>query len=145
MVAKTREELRRVDLDKARQFEALVTRPRPTQLLMDLTLGARRVVTSENLDTIFQRLRESSAEDVRQKADEEIKQLKRHQREQRRKWEDKLDQEKSARDRSAQDLDDERNRREKAQADLAEMRDREMEMIEGWLDRRAGPKDVQTR
>ena len=45
VLARTREQLRRIDLEKSRQFEALITRPRATQLLMDLTLGAQRVIT----------------------------------------------------------------------------------------------------
>ena len=81
IIQKAREQLRRMDLDKGYQFEALLTRPRATQLMMDLTLGAERVLTSDNLDAIFERIRESAADDIHKKTQEEITTLKHRHRE----------------------------------------------------------------
>lgn len=67
IVEKTRQKIRQIDLDKSRQFEALISRSAATQIMMDVTLGAERVVTSENIEEIFQSARASAAEDVRQK------------------------------------------------------------------------------
>lgn len=133
VVAKTREELRRVDLEKARQFEALVTRPIPTQLLMDLTLGARRVVTSENLDLIFQRLRESAAEDVQKRADDEMKKLKHNQRQRRAAWQEQLRQERMEKVRAAELLREEGQKRIVADRRISDATRTDGQMVDGWI------------
>jgi hypothetical protein len=133
IVLKTRDELRRVDLEKARQFEALVTRPRPTQLLMDLTLGARRVVTSENLDVIFQRLKESAAEEVQKRAEEDGKRQREKHRKERAKLQEEVEQERRGRAAASEGWRQEERRRQEAEARIADARRREEEMIDRWI------------
>jgi len=135
IVFKTRDELRRVDLEKARQFEALVTRPRPTQLLMDLTLGAKRVVTSENLDLIFQRLKESAAEDVQKRAEEEKKKLRERHRKQRTEWQERVEEERRSREAAAERLRDEEQRRLETDSKVTDARRREEGMLDRWIER----------
>ncbi len=64
------------DEEMVRQLDVLVSQPRSAQMLMDKTLGAPSVVTSENLGELFQQMLHPHLEEERKKGDEAIKEEK---------------------------------------------------------------------
>jgi hypothetical protein len=55
------------------QFDALLTRPRSVQVVMDLTLGVHEVVGPDQIEKVFEIVKSSAIEMERAKFDEEIK------------------------------------------------------------------------
>lgn len=87
VIRKAKEVLRGVDEGMMPQLEALLTQPRSTQLLMDMTLGVDRVLKPENISEVLEQMRRSLAEEAEeaaalriaaeaQKAHQEIEALK---------------------------------------------------------------------
>ena len=76
LVEKARETLRNNKPELIPEIEALLAKPRSTQMLMDLTLGADYVVTDANIEIIFERMRETVGEEIKKKKELEIKKIK---------------------------------------------------------------------
>jgi hypothetical protein len=68
VIRRTRNMINSFRPETAEQMEALLSRPRPTQMLMDLTLSTPNVITSTNIDEIFERVRLAAAAEVEARA-----------------------------------------------------------------------------
>ncbi len=77
VIEETRRTLARVQPASVEQLNALLSRPRSTQVLMDLTLGVRDVISEEKIEKVFNLIRESVADDVKKASNEEIVEIKR--------------------------------------------------------------------
>jgi hypothetical protein len=53
--------LEKTDPDKSTAFHAIMSQPRSCQLAMDLTLGDSSILTEDNIEEIFERIREDVA------------------------------------------------------------------------------------
>lgn len=62
VIAKMRNTLERVRPELKTQFDALLSHPRCAQLAMDLTLNVATVVTEQNIDEIYEVIKQSTAE-----------------------------------------------------------------------------------
>ena len=119
VIEATRKTLYRVQPASMEQLNALLSRSRSTQVLMDLTLGVSDVISEERIEEVFNLIRESVADDVRKVASEEIKELKRKDYEEKEKLK--------------KDIQGTESALSTAQKQLSEAQNRDMTMVLGWV------------
>jgi hypothetical protein len=110
--------LKMLDATKAEEFGALIQRPRCTQLLMDLTLGANDLIY-DRADEVFDRIRVSAAEDVEKRKNQEIERIK--------------ESSQRTRNRLQERIKSERAKREEVDGRVAELLETETKAVAGWL------------
>lgn len=119
LVKEMRAHLAQIDTDRAENFDALILRPRSTQLLMDLTLGSNEILTMERATELYEKIRLSAAEEVAAQKDEEIRGIKKR----------NLSREKNLKEQiSFRD-----DQLESSAISLEESRQRELSVVQGWM------------
>jgi hypothetical protein len=101
------------------QLEVLLTKPRSTQLLMDLTLGSDRVIGGQNIEQVMDLMRRTVAEDIQKEADAKVETVKKL-----------AAAEAEAITRMA---DEYRRKAEGMSLDAAIARAKDVNMVEGWI------------
>ena len=81
VVRKARNILASYDASKASQFEALISTPRASQMIMDLTLGIPDVISRKNIDEILEEIKTSTIQDEKTRHEGEVKGLKKRHKE----------------------------------------------------------------
>jgi hypothetical protein len=66
--------VRETDLPK---LEALLTQPRRAQMLLDLTMNRKEVITEDNIEEILEMMRKTTAQEEREASKREIEEVKR--------------------------------------------------------------------
>ena len=113
------------------KLEALLTQPRSTQMLMDLTLNRQEVVTEENIEEILDMMRKATAEELELEKKKEIRDI-------RRSAQGEVAEQKEHRVRAEKSLASKKEELAGVRSLLQQNEQRDMDMLQNWADDAAG-------
>ncbi len=119
LIARARDVLRAVSPASREQLDALLTIPRSSQLLLDLTLGVERVIQPDNALHILEEMKKAAFNEAQNEAAGEIKAVR--------------DAEKTRRQKLTNALDVAEKRQQAALGALQSTRDYERNSLFGWM------------
>jgi len=119
VVDKMKRTLKAVRPELLPQLDALLAQPRCVQMALDLTRSVDRVITTDNIEEAFEKIRGSVAEEVTKAAEAEKKILRNRHREEKKKLK--------------AETEETRARLEKVQGDLGEAARRDQRTLENWI------------